>query len=91
MEFNPDGMGRDDLEKLSLKIRLRGITAKELFGLEFQPSSRIGNHALQMAKQYIDFSIRARDERLIGRIAIALQYEGYADRIYKQLPEWAKW
>jgi hypothetical protein len=29
--------------------------------------------------------------RLDGRIDTALMYEGIADRIYNELPDWAKW
>lgn len=33
----------------------------------------------------------ARDARIAGRIADAVQYEAQCERIYSSLPEWARW
>ena len=41
--------------------------------------------------KYARLAAGARADRLDGRIESAMTQERWCDRIYQQLPEWAKW
>jgi hypothetical protein len=45
----------------------------------------------RLLKQYCQWKEDAMTHRLAGKIVTAKLYELQCDRIYKQLPEWAKW
>lgn len=40
---------------------------------------------------YCRLRLAARDVRRVGRVDMALRLEADAERIYLNLPEWAKW
>lgn len=46
---------------------------------------------LSLLQQYVWFKTHAIEERLGGKINLALEHEFDCDRVYKQLPEWARW
>lgn len=87
--INLDGMNIDELWEFWTKANsVRPISlARELFPAKPRNYVRVtkdlGDYAANKAT--------AMKCRLDGSIQTALMYESIADRIYKQLPEWAKW
>ena len=46
---------------------------------------------LEKLANYSHLKAQAMRHREAGRIDIALRLESWCDRIYSQLPEWARW
>lgn len=46
---------------------------------------------LHKLKEYAACTVLARKLRFSGEIARAVNLEGQAERIYKALPDWARW
>lgn len=83
---NLDAMEPDELMQFWFKHQ-RGYKSRDLFPNGGQGTKRatadLANYASNKA-----VAMRHRQE---GDITIALQYEGICDRIYKELPLWARW
>jgi hypothetical protein len=47
--------------------------------------------SLEMLANYCRIKAAAMSHREAGRLDIALRLESWCDRIYSQLPEWARW
>jgi hypothetical protein len=89
-ELNLDGMSSEELHQFMRWVGngVRPIAAaKELF-----PQREAGFvRATKDLRNYAWNKITAMACRVDGRIDAALAYERICDRIYAELPEWAKW
>lgn len=83
---NLDAMSSDELLQFWLTHQ-RGRNYRELF-----PNGGKGTKsATWQLAHYASNRATAMSCRLRGEILAATVYEGILDRIYRELPEWAKW
>jgi hypothetical protein len=47
--------------------------------------------AFNRLADYSTLTATAREHRAAGRVAVALAYEHAAERVFNQLPLWARW
>jgi hypothetical protein len=85
---NLDAMTVDELVAFWKKAHGRCVrTARELF-----PDRRTGYiRATQLLRDYAMNKAVAVKCRPEGKIMAAMKYEDICERIYKELPEWARW
>lgn len=83
---NLDALPDDELRAFAVNAKNRS-TARELFP-ERPPLYTV---AAQNLSHYAWNTLTARQCRTRGDIAAAQMYEGIADRIYNQLPPFARW
>jgi len=89
---NLDAMTTDELQELIAKIGngVRPIAAaRQLFA--DAPSATGIVHACIGYRNYAWNKLTATQLRLDGKVNSALSYEAICDRIYAELPAWAKW
>lgn len=88
-DLNLDAMADDDLEAFAVycgTCRCRAHVARELF-----PTRPAGyRRAASGLSHYAWNTLTARRCRANGEIDTARMYEDIADRIYRELPAWAK-
>jgi len=88
-DLNLDAVSLDELHAFAVRCgscRCNTKMAKELFP-ERQPGYR---HAADGLSHYAWNKYTAMRLRLEGHVNIAVTYEAICDRIYRELPEWAK-
>ena len=83
---NLDAMGPDDLMKFSARHQ-NGYNARDLF----PELGRGTQRATWDLANYAGNKATAMRCRLYGDIQAATMYEGIADRIYEELPPFARW
>jgi hypothetical protein len=86
--MNFDGMDPDDLRAFHDRLRQHLVAeAQKLF--PDRPEGYL--RAARTLKHYASNKATAMTLRLAGRINDALTYEGICERLYHQLPEFARW
>lgn len=88
-EYNLDAMSIDELTAFAVAID-NGVrplrAARQLF-----PGRKAGTvRAAKDLRAYAWNKLTAMSCRMEGKIDVALQYEAICDKIYGQLPDWAK-
>jgi hypothetical protein len=86
---NLDAMNQDELRAFAQYVH--GFSRKKariLFGDPLPPGHR---QAFNKLGHYAWNLITARAERERGHIGSAQMYEAIVDRVYQQLPPWARW
>lgn len=86
--INPDGLAPEDVDAVAGIISRDPVPcAQELF-----PSRPVGyTIATKTIGRYAAVKYRAMRNRLAGNITMALALEERCERIYAQLPEFARW
>jgi hypothetical protein len=85
---NLDAMPHDELMTFWATYQRSGRKrAIELFGQKREGYTRVASDLANYASN----KATAMGCRVRGDIQTALMYEGICDRIYKSLPEWARW
>lgn len=84
------------LREYGRQLRARGMwtssRASKARALELFPDRPRGYMvATSLLSHYASNKATAMERRLRGDIQVALMYEGICERIYAQLPEYAKW
>lgn len=87
-EFNPDGMCSDEIEQW---IAFIGSGQRPRVAKQWFPSMKDQFRHTRNIRNYLWNKLTAINCRLSGKIQEAMQYEAICDRIYKELPESAKW
>ena len=86
---NIDGLHPQDIWELVMRIR--GQSARRRAAREWFGGRRGAIAAVKEIEFYARLTFTARACRQRGEIQSALHYEECADRVYQDLPEWAKW
>ena len=86
--MNLDGIDKDELWHLHNLLRQHPLAEARRW---FPDRPRGYLRAARTLKHYAANKATAMGLRLAGKVADALQYEGICDRLYKQLPEFARW
>ena len=88
-DLNPDGATIDDVR---IWVHAMRINLDEMAPRMFPRHPAAEQHgAAVKVWLYCEAKYRAMESRLIGKIDNALRYEAECDKIYKRLPEWARW
>jgi hypothetical protein len=86
---NLDGMTDTDLHMFAAATR--GVAPRTAARRLFPHERRGATTAVKRLNAYAWNLITARACRLRGDVATALQYERICERIYSELPDWARW
>lgn len=88
---NPDGADLDDI-RIARDV-LNGLDRdnRELFAKAAFPGESLALVAVDFIRDYMTFRLFAGNARLSGAIPHALRMERSAQRVYDQLPEFARW
>jgi hypothetical protein len=83
---NLDALDQGELMQFWMQHQL-GRNAKQLF-----PNGGLGTRIVTAKlANYASNKATAMSLRMRGEIATAVIYEGIADTVYRQLPDWARW
>ena len=86
--MNLDATDKDELWDLHERLRQHLVAeARKLFPDKPQGYVR----AARTMKNYAANKATAMGLRLAGKVSTAMTYEAICDRLYKQLPEFARW
>ena len=86
--MNLDATDKDELWDLHERLRQHLVAeARKLFPDKPQGYVR----AARTMKNYAANKATAMGLRLAGKVSTAMAYEAICDRLYKQLPEFARW
>lgn len=86
--MNLDAMFPDDLWEIHNRLHQHPVLeARKLF--PEKPQGYVA--AAHTLKNYCANKAVAMKLRLEGRIAVALRYEAICERLYKELPQFARW
>lgn len=83
---NLDALSESKLQEFWQRHQ-RGQFSRELFPLG-GPRTRVATYELA---NYAMNKAVAMQCRVDGNVAVAIDYEAICDRIYAELPEWARW
>lgn len=87
--FNLDNSPASDLRAFLARSILETVKALDRAGKGEGKADRVA--AVLALRDYARNTLTARDHRELGKINSAVQIETYMDRVYRKLPDWAKW
>lgn len=93
MEFNFDAMDKDELVAFFIEHR-NGADWTRVLSRDIVPNGITWKQATKIAKKLAEYALQksaAMRYRESGKIDPALRHEKECDRIYNELPEWARW
>ena len=86
---NLDAMEPDELVRFYFQFQ-DGMAWRELFN-EGEVDPAFAQETARLLCSYAWTLLQAKRERLAGRIPSAQRLEHQAQRLYNQLPDWARW
>lgn len=87
-DFNPDTMSRDEIAQW---LQFIGQGVRPQVARQWFPGQEGQYRHVRNMRNYLWNKLTAMSLRLDGHVDSAQRYEAICDRIYKQLPEQARW